>query len=104
MTPLKTLLSERIDSIAQRLPRMFSWQLITLALLVAVWVLAPRQLPVTLYKLSLVSLAGVVGYWFDRKMFPYSRPDQVPDDRKSLAELRRAIIVVGAMVAMGLGA
>jgi hypothetical protein len=44
-------------------------------LLVAVWALAPHQLPVSLYKLSLVSLAAVVGYWLDRSIFPYARPD-----------------------------
>lgn len=58
-----------------RLPRLTGWLLITLLLLVAVWLIAPQQLPVSLYKLSLVSLAGVVGYWLDRSLFPYARPD-----------------------------
>lgn len=60
----------------QRAPRLLGWALITLALLVAVWALAPQQLPVSLYKLSLVTLAAVVGYWLDRSLFPYARPDR----------------------------
>ena len=63
----------------QRAPRLWEWALITLALLVAVWALAPQQLPVSLYKLSLVTLAAVVGYWLDRSLFPYARPDALMD-------------------------
>jgi len=110
------------------------WLLITLALLFCVWLVAPQQLPVSLYKLSLVSLAAVVGYWLDRSLFPYARPDAflaLDGDPEELEEsfgpeglsiqlavqpnavllqvlgvamLRRAIIVGCAMLAMGLGA
>lgn len=59
----------------QRLPRLSGWILITGLLLVSVWAIAPHQLPVSLYKLSLVSMAAVVGYWLDRSLFPYARPD-----------------------------
>lgn len=58
-----------------RLPRMADWLLVTLLLGLLVWLLAPQQLPVSLYKLSLVSLAAVTGYWIDRSLFPYARPD-----------------------------
>jgi hypothetical protein len=117
----------------QRLPRLTGWSLISLLLLVAVWALAPHQLPVSLYKLSLVTLAAVVGYWLDRSIFPYARPDvflalepfeDAPEGFKpegdtydlaaapdqallqlmGIAMLRRAIIVGCAMLAMGLGA
>ena len=63
--------------IRQRVPRLTGWALITLSLLVAVWALSPQQLPVSLYKLSLVTLAAVVGYWLDRSIFPYARPDSL---------------------------
>lgn len=56
-------------------PRLAAWMLIALALLAAVWAVAPQQFPVSLYKLSLVTLAAVVGYWIDRSLFPYARPD-----------------------------
>ena len=40
--------------------RMKSWLL--------VWLLEPQQLLVSLYKLSLVSIAAVAGYWIDRSV------------------------------------
>ena len=65
-------------------PRLSGWLLITLALLAAVWAIAPQQLPVSLYKLSLVTLAAVVGYWIDRSLFPYARPAYLLDPQDSL--------------------
>lgn len=91
----------------QRAPRLWGWALITIVLLVAVWALAPQQLPVSLYKLSLVALAAVVGYWLDRSLFPYARPDRFEFESVNLfaaCMLRRAVIVGCAMLAMGLGA
>ena len=78
-----------------------------------VGVSSPQQLPVSLYKLSLVSLAAVVGYWLDRSLFPYARPDRFMGECYDLAiaghlaavsMIRRAVIVGCAMLAMGLGA
>ena len=65
-------------------PRLSGWLLITLALLAAVWAIAPQQLPVSLYKLSLVTLAAVVGYWIDRSLFPYARPAYLLDLQDAL--------------------
>lgn len=58
-----------------RTPRMFGWLLLALILLAVIAVVNPHQLPLALYKLSLIALAAVVGYWLDRSLFPYSRPD-----------------------------
>lgn len=74
-------------------PRLFGWLIVTILLLVAIAFLAPQQLPVSLYKLSLVSMAGVVGYWLDRSLFPYARPDALTDycavdDIESLEDLQ----------------
>ena len=55
--------------------RMNDWLLAALLLSLAVWWIAPQQLPVSIYKLSLVALAAVAGYWIDRSWFPYARPD-----------------------------
>lgn len=101
-------------------PRLLGWLLVALLLAGAVWLIAPQQLPVSLYKLSLVSMAGVAGYWLDRSLFPYARPDRlfagVPrgndDDAETMARavmvsaamLRRALVVAAAMLATGLGA
>lgn len=107
-----------------KIPRLSGWLIATILLLLAIVLLAPQQLPVSLYKLSLVSMAGVAGYWLDRSLFPYARPDTwlvkpfslgapyVPDYAIqpgaeivfAAAMLRRAIIVGAAMLAIGLGA
>lgn len=65
------------DAIPQHLkgPRGTIWFFIALLLLAIVALVSPVQLPVILYKLSLISLAALVGYWIDRSLFPYSRPD-----------------------------
>ena len=116
-----------------RRPRMLDWLIYALVLALLVWCVAPQQLPVSLYKLSLVALASVVGYWIDRSLFPYARPDMflmlaTPDEPMEdegpdgaeitmqscpdeallrlmgLAMLRRALIVAATMLAAGLGA
>ncbi len=116
-----------------RAPRLFGWLIATFLLLIAIALLAPQQLPVSLYKLSLVSMAGVAGYWLDRSLFPYARPDSfVSEPGESievkppipgvdaqwllwdcgtsagllfgLAMLRRAVIVGCAMLAISGGA
>jgi len=46
----------------------------TLVLSIAVFIIAPQQLPVSIYKLNLIALAAVAGYWIDRSVFPYARP------------------------------
>ncbi len=114
-----------------RAGRMTDWLVAAVLLAALVWWVAPQQLPVSLYKLSLVALAAVAGYWIDRSLFPYARPDVFlmlgteeietdADDGAScaleacaddallrlmgLAMLRRAIIVAATMLAVGLGA
>ncbi len=94
--------------------------------------LPTSHLAVSLYKLHLCSLAGWAGYWLDRALFPYSRPHemfQVMDDlvdhgsptvaagddliegqlcgtldSAEAAMYRRALIVVGCLICVGLGA
>jgi hypothetical protein len=95
--------------------RMAGWLLVSLALTVAVAATAPTQLPVSLYKLSLITSAAWVAYWIDRSLFPYARPDAfliqpekpaTPEMQLAfgLAQLRRAIIIGAAMVGVALGA
>lgn len=81
-------------------------------LLVVAWA-APQQLPVIVYKVSLILLASVAGYWLDRWAFPYARPDRfltadgdVKVNHKRVfgaTLIRRSIIMAGAMLAVGMG-
>lgn len=58
-----------------RFPRLASWWTVAVVLSLVVLFFAPAQLPVTLYKLNLIALAAVAGYWIDRSIFPYARPN-----------------------------
>lgn len=91
----------------KKLPRMTDWILITILLIGLVALLSPQQLPVLLYKLSLITMAAAVGYWIDRSLFPYARPDNPKlndfDLLIAAAMLRRAMIVGCAMLAVSLG-
>lgn len=87
--------------------RMLEWLLISIVLILFVGWIAPQQLGVSLYKLSLITTAAWLAYWIDRSLFPYARPDDLaltePIERAA-AMLRRAIIVGCAMLAASLGA
>lgn len=91
-----------------KLPRMSGTAAWTLLLCLIVFAIAPQQLTVAAYKLLLLTLAGVAGYWIDREIFPYARPDifmhsHNNDIRLAAAMLRRSIIVAASMIAVGLG-
>ena len=101
-----------------QLPRMSKTTALALLLVACVALIAPQQLGIIVYKVALVTLAGVAGYILDRALFPYARPDKwlpnkgTPTDclgcelnsRLSFtAQYRRAVIVAAAMLAIGLG-
>ncbi|MCK5770925.1 putative holin [Algiphilus sp.] len=111
-------------------PRLWPLVLISLGLLAAVAVVAPGNLPVVVYKLALVSVAGCAGYWLDRALFPHARPHMLlpprtgsvdvqrdytavsVGDRRveyggallgAAAMIRRAIVVAAAMIGVTMG-
>jgi MFS family permease len=89
---------------------------LAVALIVLVAILAPAQLVVTIYKAALVAAAAYGGYWLDRWLFPYARPHALDadvndgmwskDDPQGHvfvgSMIRRAIVVVGSMLALAL--
>lgn len=107
--------------------RMALWLFISLALVLLIGISAPQLLPVSIYKLSLITSAAWLGYWIDRSLFPYARPDTYLNIPWSVgapmapiataravqqglelvfaaAMLRRALIISAAMVGVALGA
>ncbi|OGT57881.1 MAG: hypothetical protein A3E01_05245 [Gammaproteobacteria bacterium RIFCSPHIGHO2_12_FULL_63_22] len=109
-----------------RAPRSSLFLLLAAGLLAVIAVVSPVQLPVVLYKATLLALAAVVGYWLDRTLFPYARPDGYlhRDWRHGTDEpegdvdypvvagyeavfiwamVRRALVVGAAMLAMATG-
>lgn len=84
--------------------RMIEWLIVSLLLVGLIWLTAPQQLPVSLYKLSLITMAAWMAYWIDRSAFPYARPDRAATGiERAGAQIRRAIIVGSAMLAVSLG-
>ena len=80
---------------------------ISLLLLTAVFFISPAQIPVIIFKASLVTLAAILGYWIDYLLFPHMRPgiidktEQDPLIRASIA-IRRAIIIFGTILGISM--
>ncbi|OZI15152.1 hypothetical protein CE195_03720, partial [Sodalis-like symbiont of Philaenus spumarius] len=73
-------------------PRLAGWLAVSLALLLLIGLVSPQQLPVVLYKLALITLAAVVGYWLDRSLFPKARPGQyLHHDHPEVAQGRHPV-------------
>ncbi|CDF82129.1 hypothetical protein PKB_0761 [Pseudomonas knackmussii B13] len=89
----------------RRAPRMTSWTLVTLILLIVLAAIRPEQLQVVAYKLLLVTLGAVAGYWIDRTLFLVeARPHQCPAGPEKIgAWIRRALIVMACILGLTLG-
>ncbi|ECE9370461.1 putative holin [Escherichia coli] len=101
--------------------RLRGWLVAAVLLLLIIALVSPQQLPVVVYKLSLISLAAVLGYWLDRSLFPKARPGQyLKHDERLMAEgrwpvqtglhlvfsaalIRRALIVAAVCLAVAMG-
>jgi hypothetical protein len=110
----------------RRLPRLTTWLVVAALLIAVISIVSPQQVPVAIYKLSLISLAAVCAYWIDRALFPYARPDgylvrdwrcgscvgthrvdyPIADGYETpfmLSTIRRAVIVAAVVLAVALG-
>jgi len=115
-----------LEKLSQSLPRFSGWIIAAIALLVVLLFISPQQLDVVAYKLALISVAAVVGYWLDRSLFPYARPDSYlkkhwhlgTDEPEGLADfevvggyyqifavamLRRALVILAVVIGVALG-
>ena len=88
--------------------RMDEWAVAALVLVALIALIAPQQLGVTAYKLSLLSLSAVAGYLLDTRLFPGARMDAEAITRVpalyAAAMLRRALIVGACILGVSLGA
>lgn len=82
--------------------RMVEWAVFAAILSLIVWVIAPQQIEVLVYKLNIVSAAAYLGYWIDRRAFWYSRPGMGPMEDEWWMQLRRAAIMAATVVGGGL--
>ncbi|MAZ33402.1 MAG: hypothetical protein CMO06_09685 [Thalassospira sp.] len=88
------------------------WLVLSLVMVLIVGWLYPHQLGVLLWSLTKLSFGAYLGYWIDRSIFYYGRPGDVPHDcnacmattiRAVCYQLRRALIIASAILALGLG-
>ncbi|HHC4736200.1 TPA: putative holin [Escherichia albertii] len=88
-------------------PRLSGWLAAAIALIALISWTSSAQIPVVIYKLSLVSLSAVLGYWLDRSLFPWARPDFFCPWKEprcyAAAMIRRAIIVAAVCLSVALG-
>lgn len=55
--------------------RMADWMIAATLLWLLVFLIQPAQLALSIYKLALVALAALAGFWIDRSLFSYARPE-----------------------------
>lgn len=89
--------------------RMMHWLIASTALFIVAQLVQQFMpngvLAVTIYKAHLMALGGWGGYWLDRALFPYDRPHtHAHKTGHNSAALRRALIVLGTLVCVGMGA
>ena len=86
------------------LGRMIDWLAMAFCFHVAAIVLRQHslepQIQTVLWKLGNLTLAAYAGYWIDRRVFFLTR---MTLSSPPLEQMRRAIIVAAAMIAVGLG-
>lgn len=115
-----------IKPLTAYLPRTLCWAIFTALVCWYAYGIAPEQTAVVIYKIALVFIGGLIGYWLDRAAFPYARPDgylvdfwQRGTDEPlgaadyevcsgylnvfALAMLRRALIMVAVILGVTLG-
>lgn len=121
----------RLVKIDGQLPRLWKTTLLAIALLFAMYFMAPALMGVIQHKVTLQVIAVVIGYAADRAIFSYARPHVFLDSYDAvikkyyvygtplpeqaglakmylysfgIASLRRAIIVAAAIIGIALGA
>lgn len=117
---------DRLIPLYRRLPRLLLWAVLAIVLMTAIWLIAPQQSSVVLYKFALVTFGSVIAYYLDYELFPYARPDSYlvhdwrlgsdePDGAADYeivpgyqwvfigAMIRRAVVVLAVLLALTLG-
>jgi hypothetical protein len=101
-------LPARAGTIATRIKnlRMLGWFLINTIMVGTVYLVAPQQIGVLVFKACQVTMCGWIGYWFDRGIAPNTRPanQALTAQERAAASIRRAVIIAAAMIAGALGA
>ena len=87
-------------------PRKWQWYIVTAALMVAIYFVAPQQLSVVTYKVLLVSLAGVLALTIDRSLYKRWGPLIDGMERSNVGAARvlaRALVFLAVVLGVSLG-
>lgn len=74
--------------------RTSQWAVVGGIALVVVFILNPADIMVAIWKMGLVCVGPFFGYWADRTLFPYARPDQLITDFHSDSQWSEAEAIV----------
>ena len=105
---------ERVFTSIEGYFRMSGWGLAALALGVAIYFFIPQEITIAHWKAALALASAFGGYWLDRTLFPYARPHTLTADENDAmwssndpqghvfvgSMMRRALLVVGTMIAV----
>lgn len=84
---------------------MWDWWLTALLAAVLIYVLAPQQLQVTAYKVSLVAVAIAMGHWADKSLFARDADGAyyMRDTYAAARVIARALVVVAVVLGLTQG-
>lgn len=92
-------LVKKVDTWYDGILRMWQAWLVSLLLLGVIYYLQPQQIGVLLYKTFFITWGAAIGYWIDRWLAPYARPENASS---WVPAIRRTAIVCFAMLAFAL--
>lgn len=80
------------------------WQawVVTIAVFAVLYAVAPQQIPLTLYKVSMCTMGAIVGYWVH--VWCFGHIEDIHEDAAALehAKWRRSAYMIGGMLALAL--
>jgi len=90
-------------SMIRRVLRMWPAWIISMALMVVIYIVAPQQIGLIAYKALFLTLGAVIGYWVHVWSLGHIK-DDISRDNQQHAAYRRTAFVVGSMIAFALAA
>lgn len=95
-------LKSTLESLVDRIGRIWLWLALSLLLLLVVAAFNNMLVASYLWAAAKITMAGAIGYGFDRAAFPGADPRHLDGIERSMAQSRRGVLIAAAMIAAGL--
>lgn len=98
--------TNRMQVVREQIRRLWTWWAVALLSLGGVFLLAPQQAEILVYKLCLITFAVIVSYWADRILFKFAPPivAEMPVDVVSASRIiARAVVAHGIISGLANG-